>query len=69
MAKKGGRKHSNECQFYITLGEMKYFDKKYVAFGRIIKGYNIVNQIENVDCYLQRPLKRISISKSGIYTI
>ncbi len=69
MAKKGGRKHSNECQFYITLGEMRYFDKKYVAFGRIIKGYNIVSDIENVECYMQRPLTRIVITKSGEYKI
>ena len=69
MAKKNGKKHSNECQFYITLCEMKSFDKKYVAFGRIIKGYGIISQIEHVDCYLQRPLKRIVISKAGEYTI
>jgi len=68
MAKKGGRKHSNECQFYITLGEMKYFDKKYVAFGRIIKGYATIKEIEKVECYLQRPLQRVTIKKSGDYS-
>jgi len=69
MAKKSCRKHSNECQFYITLSEMKAFDKNYVAFGRIIQGYEIIKQIENVDCYLQRPVSKIQVCKAGEYKV
>ena len=67
MAKKGGRKHSNECQFYITLCEIKTFDKKFVAFGRIVQGYDLVRDVSYVDTYMQKPLLKTYIVKSGEY--
>ena len=35
-----GIPHTNSNQFYITLGEMRGFDKKMVAFGRVMSGLN-----------------------------
>lgn len=67
MVKKGERKHSNECQFYITVNEQKSFDNMFVAFGRIIQGYGTIKEIENVETYLQRPKATVSISHCGEY--
>lgn len=69
MVKKGNRKHSGQCQFYITLTEMKSFDQLYVAFGRIIQGFGIIKEIENVDVYLQKPTRRITVEGCGEYII
>jgi cyclophilin family peptidyl-prolyl cis-trans isomerase len=67
MAKKSGRKHSNECQFYITLCEIKTFDQKFVAFGRIIQGYDLIKEISYAETYMQKPLVKSFIVKSGEY--
>lgn len=37
MCKKKGFQHTNECQFYITVGApLTFLDSKYVVFGRVI---------------------------------
>ena len=69
MVKKGNRKHTNESQFYITLCPLKTFDGKFVAFGRVIKGYNTIIRIGNVDTDLQRPIARVYVKKCGEYVI
>lgn len=68
MAKKSGRKHSNESQFYITLCEIKSFDQKFVAFGRIIQGFDLVREMSYIDTYMHKPLVKSLIVKSGEYT-
>mmetsp|Transcript_3498 Transcript_3498/g.3528 ORF Transcript_3498/g.3528 Transcript_3498/m.3528 type:complete len:309 (-) Transcript_3498:66-992(-) len=65
--KNRGKSHSNESQFYITLNPLSFFDEKFVAFGRVIKGFEIVKRIAEVDCYLQRPKKKIEIVSCGMY--
>lgn len=65
MIKNKGRSHSNECQFYISLDELKYFDDKYVAFGRIVKGFEFIKKLENTECYLQKPVNRVYIEDCG----
>jgi len=69
MVKKGNRKHTNECQFYITLCPLKSFDGNLVAFGRIIKGYDVIEKISNVDTYLQKPINQISIKDCGEFVV
>lgn len=69
MVKKGGRKHSNECQFYITLASLQSFDKNFVAFGRIVEGFENIHSIESMESYLQRPTRVIKISSCGEYVI
>jgi len=69
MVKKGNRKNTNECQFYITLTTLKPFDNFSVAFGRVVQGFNSIKQIEQVETSLQRPVTKISILKSGEYKI
>jgi len=69
MVKKSGRNHSNESQFYITLNKLQTFDKNFVAFGRVIEGYNVLLNIQELETYLQRPNKLIKIVKCGEYSI
>lgn len=69
MVKKGKRKHSNECQFYITLTALKAFDNFFVAFGRVIQGLKSVRELENVETSLQRPSVEIKIRKCGEYLV
>lgn len=69
MVKKNNRKHSNECQFYITMTSMKAFDGLFVSFGRVIQGYNHLKAIENLKTSLQKPLDKINIDFCGIYQI
>ena len=69
MVKKSGRTHSNECQFYITMSSLKSFDKNFVAFGRVIEGFNNFLNIEQTETYLQRPNKLIKIAKCDEYVI
>lgn len=69
MVKKSGRKHSNECQFYITVSPLKAFDHQFVAFGIVVQGYKSIKDIEEAGTYLQRPIEKIRIVKCGIYKI
>jgi cyclophilin family peptidyl-prolyl cis-trans isomerase len=69
MVKKGGRKHTNETQFYITLNPISAFDKNFVAFGRVIMGFKSMSEIEKEETNLQRPINEIKIVKCGEYTL
>ena len=59
--------HSNESQFYITLNSLKHFDDKFVAFGRVVKGFDVIKRMSLVDLYLQRPKQKIEIVKCGVF--
>lgn len=67
MVKKGMNSHTNECQFYITLAPLNCFDGKFVAFGRVIQGYETIRKIGITKTDLQRPINRVIITKCGEY--
>ena len=69
MVKKGMNAHTNECQFYITLAPLLCFDKKLVAFGRVIQGYETIRKIGTIQTDLQRPIDRVVITKCGEYGV
>lgn len=48
---------------------MLTFDKNFVAFGRVIEGFNVLLTIQGSENYLQRPNKLIKVVKSGEYTL
>ena len=58
--------HSNQSQFYITLEAKPYLDKKYVCFGKVIEGADVLNQIESVETFNERPVKSVEITDSGL---
>lgn len=67
VVKNKGKSHSNESQFYITLNSLNNFDGMFVAFGRVVKCFDIIQKISEMKCYLQRPVSRIEIVKCGEY--
>jgi cyclophilin family peptidyl-prolyl cis-trans isomerase len=67
MVKKNRRKHSNECQFYITFNPITAFNKELVAFGRVVMGYQTLIDIEREPTTLQRPTNAIKIIACGEY--
>lgn len=51
MCKRGGLKHTNETQFYITTGApLTFLDNDCVAFGRVIRGMDFIDKIEKLEC-------------------
>ncbi|XP_012924419.1 peptidyl-prolyl cis-trans isomerase-like 6 isoform X3 [Heterocephalus glaber] len=57
--------HSNGSQFYITLQATPYLDRKYVAFGQLIEGTEVLKQLELVPTENERPVQICSITDSG----
>lgn len=41
-------KDSNGCQFYITFAAAPMLDHKHVCFGRLVKGQEVLRQLENI---------------------
>ncbi|NWT40444.1 PPIL6 protein, partial [Chroicocephalus maculipennis] len=65
MANKG--RHSNGSQFYITLHPAPYLDKKYVAFGQLIEGTEVLQKLEVVPTYNERPTVSCKIINCGTF--
>lgn len=50
MCKRSGIPHTNECQFYVTLGApLNFLDGQNVVFGRVIEGFKVFKLIEKMD--------------------
>ncbi|KAF1512649.1 Problable inactive peptidyl-prolyl cis-trans isomerase-like 6, partial [Eudyptula minor] len=67
MANKG--RHSNGSQFYITLQPAPYLDKKYVAFGQLIEGTEVLQRLEAVPTYNERPTVDCKIINCGAFEL
>ncbi|KAM6323457.1 putative inactive peptidyl-prolyl cis-trans isomerase-like 6 [Aegotheles albertisi] len=65
MANKGC--HSNASQFYITLQPAPYLDKKYVAFGQLIEGTEVLQRLEAVPTSYERPTVACEIINCGTF--
>ena len=57
--------HTATSQFYVTFAPCASFDKKYVAFGRLVDGAKLLGYVESVDCLNERPKMEITISDAG----
>ena len=56
MCKRGGVPHSNECQFYVTLGApLSFLDNQTVIFGRVIEGFRVFKLIEKSETLNEYP--------------
>lgn len=51
----------------IIFKEMPYFDRKYVAFGKLVFGYNLLNDIEKIPTLHEVPINKIKIVDTGIW--
>ncbi|XP_010160114.1 PREDICTED: peptidyl-prolyl cis-trans isomerase-like 6, partial [Eurypyga helias] len=67
MANKG--RHSNASQFYITLQPAPYLDRKYVAFGQLIEGTEVLQRLEVVPTYNERPAVACKIINCGTFEL
>ncbi|XP_065906722.1 peptidyl-prolyl cis-trans isomerase 7-like [Dysidea avara] len=59
--------NTNSSQFYITLKATPWMNTNYVAFGRVIEGYEVLNKLEKLSTYNERPQEKCLISNCGIY--
>ncbi|XP_022903486.1 probable inactive peptidyl-prolyl cis-trans isomerase-like 6 isoform X2 [Onthophagus taurus] len=63
-------KHTNNTtQFVISLDPTPWMDCKYVAFGQLIQGEEVLKRIESVPTDYESPKKSIIITKCGLFTL
>eukprot|EP00730_Choanoeca_flexa_P017557 TRINITY_DN8471_c0_g1_i1.p1 TRINITY_DN8471_c0_g1~~TRINITY_DN8471_c0_g1_i1.p1 ORF type:complete len:299 (+),score=37.21 TRINITY_DN8471_c0_g1_i1:35-898(+) len=58
--------HSNNSQFFITFRQMGWMDTKYVAFGYLYEGSQVLDALEDQEAYNQRPKKECVITACGL---
>uniref|UniRef100_UPI00398E8BF9 probable inactive peptidyl-prolyl cis-trans isomerase-like 6 n=1 Tax=Pristiophorus japonicus TaxID=55135 RepID=UPI00398E8BF9 len=66
MANKG--RHTNGSQFYITLQPTVWMNTKFVSFGHLIAGTEVLKELEVVPTYNERPTVECKITNCGLYT-
>ncbi len=59
-------KNTNSSKFLITLKDIPWFDGKHVVFGQVIKGMEIIKEIENIETDINDiPLIKVRIENCG----
>jgi len=58
-------RNTNGSQFFITTVETPWLDGKHVVFGRVVKGMDLVKEIEKQGTRSGKPRQKITILKSG----
>jgi len=70
MCKKNGASHSNESQFYVTMGApLTFLDNKNVIFGRVIQNMRALKLIEKLDTTNEKPNVKVKVAAAGIYQL
>ncbi|KAG7316816.1 hypothetical protein KOW79_020357 [Hemibagrus wyckioides] len=65
MANRGP--HTNSSQFYITLQPALWMDQKYVAFGQLVEGTEVLRRLEEVQTNNERPKQDCRIVTCGLF--
>jgi len=70
MCKKNGVSHSNESQFYVTMGApLTFLDNKNVIFGRVIQGMRALKLVEKLETTNEKPNDPVKVISAGPYVI
>jgi len=57
---------TNGSQFFLCFGATAHLNHKHVIFGRIIKGYDVVEKMEsNPTAPGDKPIKEVKITNCG----
>jgi peptidyl-prolyl isomerase D len=56
---------TNGSQFFITTTVTSHLDDKHVVFGRVLKGQDIVREIENLPTQSDKPVQPVTIADCG----
>ncbi|MCX7886111.1 MAG: peptidylprolyl isomerase [Verrucomicrobiae bacterium] len=60
------------CQFFICTGDARFLDRQYTAFGRLVRGEDVLRKIDSVPTRVGRtgeksePLERVVVRKVAI---
>uniref|UniRef100_A0A0B6ZFL5 Peptidyl-prolyl cis-trans isomerase n=1 Tax=Arion vulgaris TaxID=1028688 RepID=A0A0B6ZFL5_9EUPU len=69
MANKG--KDTNGSQFFLTFGSTRFFDKKHVAFGKVVRGYRYlaaINRMGSVE-RSQKPKRPVCFTDCNVQEV
>jgi cyclophilin family peptidyl-prolyl cis-trans isomerase len=59
--------HTNNSQFFVTLGPQPHLDGRNVSIGRVVAGHDVLDALEEVfTVHPGRPLNAVTISSSGV---
>ncbi|XP_038654704.1 probable inactive peptidyl-prolyl cis-trans isomerase-like 6 isoform X1 [Scyliorhinus canicula] len=61
-------RHTNGSQFYITLQPCLWMNTNFVAFGHVVAGTKVLEELELVPTYNERPTVECKIEDCGIYS-
>ncbi|KAJ8275230.1 hypothetical protein COCON_G00098550 [Conger conger] len=59
--------HTNASQFYITLQPAHWMDRKYVAFWVLIEGTEVLERLELVPTFNERPRDECKVAACGVF--
>lgn len=58
--------NTNGSQFFITLQATPFLDDKHVAFGEVLKGFELIKKIETLGSESESPSRSVIIKDCGI---
>eukprot|EP00658_Telonema_sp_P-2_P011561 TRINITY_DN14417_c0_g1_i14.p1 TRINITY_DN14417_c0_g1~~TRINITY_DN14417_c0_g1_i14.p1 ORF type:complete len:225 (-),score=46.37 TRINITY_DN14417_c0_g1_i14:430-1104(-) len=58
--------NSNNSQFYITFNEQSHLDGKHVVFGKVVAGWDLLEEIEAVGQDDGKPKHQVKVTDCGV---